>query len=71
MSYLEKYKIQFYELPVNGYKILYNRDYENFDDFKKAIDECIKNSHKKYKNELKSLMTCNFQSFENVHIHSA
>ncbi|MDR0609031.1 MAG: IS630 family transposase [Planctomycetaceae bacterium] len=51
-------------------KILYNHYYKNFDDFKKAIDECLKNRNKKYKKELKSLMTFNFQSFENVPIHA-
>ncbi|MDR2642960.1 MAG: transposase [Planctomycetaceae bacterium] len=52
-------------------KVLYNHYYENFDDFKNAIDACLKNCRKKYKNELKSLMTFNFQSFENLPIHAA
>jgi len=33
-----------------------------------AINDCIENADKKYEQELKSLMTLRFQTFENVQI---
>ena len=47
---------------------LYNHYYGNFDDFCAAINDCIENADKKYEQELKSLMTLRFQTFENVQI---
>ena len=47
-------------------KCLYNHFYDDFDSFCNAIDDCLMNSDKKFREELKSLMTLNFQSFENV-----
>lgn len=48
-------------------KCLYSKYYENFQVFKEAIDEFIENLDK-YKKELKTLLTPNFQTFENVNI---
>jgi transposase len=48
-------------------KCLYSKYYENFQTFKEAINEFIKNIDK-YKRELKTLITPNFQTFENVKI---
>ena len=47
-------------------KSLYNRFHSNFESFCVAIDDCVKNGNTKYAEELKTLMTLNFQSFENV-----
>ncbi len=47
-------------------KCLYNQFYSDFESFCNAIDECLANSSKKFANELKTLMTLKFQSFENV-----
>ena len=47
-------------------KCLYNRFHGNFESFCAAIDDCLKNGNEKYADELKTLMTLNFQSFENV-----
>jgi transposase len=47
-------------------KSLYNQFYSDFDSFCVAIDDCIKKGHDEYKKELDTLMTLNFQSFENV-----
>jgi transposase len=47
-------------------KCLYNRFYGDFDSFCKAIDDCLKNGNERFAEELKSLMTIKFQSFENV-----
>lgn len=41
-------------------KVLYNRYYEKFNDFKIACEDFFKNI-RKYKNELQSLLTENFQ----------
>ncbi|MGL6195405.1 MAG: hypothetical protein ACRC2T_11350 [Thermoguttaceae bacterium] len=40
--------------------------YSDFEIFCGAIDDCIANSSEKYKDELRTLMTLRFQSFENV-----
>jgi transposase len=47
-------------------KCLYNQFYSDFESFCKAIDDCLANAEKKFADELKTLMTLNFQSFENV-----
>ena len=49
-------------------KALYSEYYETFPDFTKAISDCIANTHGSYKNELSSLLTLNFQTFENVNL---
>lgn len=48
-------------------KALYSRYFADFDLFKKAIHEVLDNLDK-YKNELDSLLSPNFQSFKNVQI---
>lgn len=48
-------------------KCLYNHFYGDFESFCQAIDDCVANSGEKYRDELKTLMTLNFQAFENVH----
>jgi transposase len=48
-------------------KCLYSKYYENFQLFKEAINEFIENINK-YKKELKTLITPNFQTFENIKI---
>jgi len=49
-------------------KALYSIYYENFSDFTDAIDQCIENTNGKYKEEINSLLTLNFQSFKNANI---
>lgn len=47
-------------------KCLYSEYYETFKDFKRAIEECLAKVSGEYKAELTSLLTLNFQTFENV-----
>jgi len=47
-------------------KCLYNQFYGDFESFCNAIDDCLANADKNFADELKTLMTLNFQSFENV-----
>ena len=47
-------------------KCLYSEYYESFKDFKQAIEDCLAEVSGKYKAELASLLTLNFQTFENV-----
>lgn len=47
-------------------KCLYSEYYETFTNFKQAIVDCIAETDGKYKQELASLLTLNFQTFENV-----
>jgi transposase len=47
-------------------KALYARHYNNFDAFRGAIDGCLSKAATEHKNELKTLMTHNFQTFENI-----
>lgn len=47
-------------------KCLYSEYYETFTDFQQAIMDCIAETDKEYKQELASLLTLNFQTFENV-----
>lgn len=49
-------------------KCLYSRYYANFTDFKTAIDRCILRAPYENSEELESLMTWNFQSFQKVNI---
>lgn len=43
---------------------LYSTYYDQFDQFKEAISDCLENASVKHKNELNSLLTLNFQTFE-------
>jgi transposase len=45
---------------------LYSIYYPDFAEFKLAISSCLDNCHIKHKPELDSLLTFNFQSFENI-----
>lgn len=47
-------------------KCLYSEYYETFTDFKQAIVGCIAETDGEYKQELVSLLTLKFQTFENV-----
>lgn len=47
---------------------LYSKYYPKFDGFKQALADCIQNAHTKHKNELETLLSWNFQSFEKVQI---
>jgi transposase len=45
---------------------LYSHYYERFADFKQAIEQCLAEVSGKFKAQLASLLTFNFQTFENV-----
>jgi transposase len=45
-------------------KVLYNKYYETFDDFMKAIADLTENAHVRHHSELASLLTHNFQNLE-------
>jgi len=45
---------------------LYSIYYSSFSDFKQAIQDCLAEVSGKYKSQLASLLTLNFQTFENV-----
>ena len=45
---------------------LYSQYYEQFADFKQAIQDCLAEVTGKFKDQLTSLLTLNFQTFENV-----
>jgi len=47
-------------------KCLYNQFYGDFESFCHAIDSCIAKGCNEYREELKTLMTFKFQSFQNV-----
>ena len=47
---------------------LYSKYYDNFDDFKTAIETCIEQANTTHKDALKTLLSLNFQSFKKVHI---
>ncbi len=47
---------------------LYSKYYEKFDAFKEAISDCLATASTTHKNELKSLLTLNFQAFEKAQI---
>ena len=50
---------------------LYGKYHQRFDDFRAAIETCISQLHTKHRKRLKTLMTLNFQTFENVSLLSA
>lgn len=43
---------------------LYSHYYDKFDKFQQAISDCLENASLKHKDELNSLLTLNFQTFE-------
>ena len=49
-------------------RCLYSKYYEKFEPFKQAISDCLASASTKYKNDLKSLLTLNFQTFEKAQI---
>ena len=49
-------------------KCLYSKYYEKFPEFKAAITDCLENMGTKYKQELDTLLTLNFQTFKVVHL---
>jgi transposase len=53
------------------WRTLYGRYYPVFADFKAAIEQTINNLPTKYKDDLQSLMTHNFQQFEDVSLLAA
>ena len=44
---------------------LYNKYYSDFKAFKEGIDNCLNDIKDKYRDEIKSLMTLNFQIIQN------
>lgn len=49
-------------------KCLYAKYYEDFSQFSSAITACLKQTHLRYKQELDSLLTLRFQTFDKAHI---
>lgn len=47
-------------------RTLYSQHYATFADFKTAIDSCIQTAHRDHHDQLSTLLTWNFQSFEKV-----
>lgn len=47
-------------------KCLYSKYYSDFAPFKEAISNCLAHTSDRYKKELDSLLTLNFQTFKNV-----
>ncbi len=47
---------------------LYGQYYDSFKTFKQAISDCIHQAHAKHKHRLETLLSLNFQTFENVKI---
>lgn len=47
---------------------LYSKYYDNFDEFKTAIETCIEQANTTHKEALKTLLSLNFQSFKKVQI---
>ena len=45
-------------------KVLYSQYYATFDAFRKAITDCLRQTHTTHKQELDSLLTLNFQVFK-------
>ncbi len=50
---------------------LYSKYYSEFTKFKNAIMDCLQKTHLQYKQELASLLTPNFQTFNKSHLNSA
>ena len=49
-------------------KVLYNKYYKEFSDFVCSVNQCIKDADTKYKNEMNTLLTLNFQNFSTAKI---
>jgi len=49
-------------------KCLYSKYYESFDAFQGAISGCIEETHKKYREELDTLLSLKFQTFKQQQI---
>ena len=47
-------------------RCLYQKHYEKFKDFKESIDNCLGKVGKEYKKEISTLITANFQLFEDI-----
>ena len=47
---------------------LYSKYYPKFDGFKQALTECVLNAQTKHRDELETLLSWNFQSFEKIKI---
>jgi transposase len=47
-------------------RCLYSKYYSEFDAFQAAITDCIESAHTTHRDELKTLLTHNFQSFEDA-----
>ncbi|HCA80817.1 MAG TPA: hypothetical protein DEP53_13900 [Bacteroidetes bacterium] len=47
-------------------RCLYSRYYPSFDEFKKAISDCIQQAPVLHKAELNSLLSLRFQTFESI-----
>lgn len=47
-------------------KCLYGKHHKNFTDFKGEIDDCLSKVGKEYKSEISTLITTNFQLFEDI-----
>jgi transposase len=47
-------------------KCLYSKYYAKFDPFKQAITDCLAHTHDLYQEELDTLLTLNFQTFDNL-----
>lgn len=50
-------------------KVLYGKYYPDFDGFQQAILSCLKDCNTTYQSQLKSLLTCKFQRFDNQTIY--
>ena len=52
-------------------KVLYGRHYATFEAFRGAIDSCLSKIETEHRKELKSLMTHNFQTFQDISLLAA
>ena len=57
-------------LAISVPNIIDSKYYHDYKQFESAIVKCIKSANTNHKNELKSLITWNFQLFKNVNIMS-
>jgi transposase len=49
-------------------KCLYGKSYEEFTDFKLAINNSLSQTHLEYKEEIKSLLNLKFQTFKKTQV---
>jgi transposase len=47
-------------------QVLYSKYYETFEDFQRAIQSLLDNAHRTHRDELDSLLTLKFQTFQNL-----